>query len=367
MFELITSTTYSTPSVSLSVSSNHHEVTKLYLCDFLSAPIVLGHLWLVQHGPHVDWSRNSLLAWSQSCLVSCLGAASTPGSVFPVLQVEAADLTGVPMEYHLCQVCSKAPAMSLPPHQPYDCAIDLLPDTSPPKGHLYSLWGPESIPIPLMSSAFELLQGAKTVFNTATGQYEYLVLPFGLTNSPAVFQALVNDVLRDMLNKFVFVYLDDILIFSPFLQVLQWLLENQLFVKAEKCEFHAKSVTFLGYVISVNRVKADPAKVRAVAEWPVPNTRKALQRFLGFINFYRSIVKVDASDVGVGMVLSQRSPKDWKVHACAFFSHRLSPAEHNYDTGNRELLAVRLALGELRHWLEGSAQLFLVWTDHKNL
>lgn len=59
----------------------------------------------------------------------------------------------------------------------------------------------------------------KTVFNTATGQYEYLVLPFGLTNSPAVFQALVNDVLRDMLNKFVFVYLDDILIFSPFLQV----------------------------------------------------------------------------------------------------------------------------------------------------
>ncbi len=122
-------------------------------------------------------------------------------------------------------------------------------------------------PLPLMSSAFELLQGAKvftkldlrntynlvrihkgdewkTAFNTPTGHYEYLVLPFGLTNAPAVFQGMVNRVLGDMINRFVFVYLDDILIFSPSLQVhtqhvcqvLQWLLENQLFVKAEKCE-----------------------------------------------------------------------------------------------------------------------------------
>ena len=82
-------------------------------------------------------------------------------------------------------------------------------------------------------------------------------MPFGLTNAPAVFQALVNDVLRDMLNKFVFVYLDDILIFyrskdehiHQVQRVLQRLLENSLFVKAEKCEFHVPSVSFLGYVI----------------------------------------------------------------------------------------------------------------------
>ncbi len=79
------------------------------------------------------------------------------------------------------------------------------------------------------------------------------------------------------------------------------------------------------------------------------------------------IVEVDASDVGVGAVLSQRSLCDGKVHPCAFFSRRLSPAERNYDIGNKELLAVRLALGEWHHWLEGSAQPFLVWTDHKNL
>ncbi len=121
-------------------------------------------------------------------------------------------------------------------------------------------------PLPLMSSAFERLQGAsffikldlrnayhlvhiregdewKTAFNTSRGYFEYRVLPFGLSNVPAVFQALVNDVLRDMLDQFIYVYLDDILIFSHSLQehvqhvrrVLQRLLENRLYVKAEKC------------------------------------------------------------------------------------------------------------------------------------
>ena len=120
-------------------------------------------------------------------------------------------------------------------------------------------------PLPLISSAFEPLQGAtifskldlrnayhlvriregdewKTAFNTPLGHFEYLVMPFGLTNAPAVFQALINDVLRDFLNRFIFVYLDDILIFSRSLdehvshvrQVLSRLLENKLFVKVEK-------------------------------------------------------------------------------------------------------------------------------------
>ncbi len=79
------------------------------------------------------------------------------------------------------------------------------------------------------------------------------------------------------------------------------------------------------------------------------------------------IVEVDASEVGVGAILSQRSPSDNKVHPCAFFSHRLTPSERNYDIGNKELLAVKLALEEWRHWLEGAGVPFLVWTDHKNL
>ncbi|XP_057205010.1 uncharacterized protein si:ch211-159i8.4 isoform X2 [Triplophysa rosa] len=499
--------THSTPRVSLFISGNHCESIVLYILESPNNPIILGHPWFVQHNPHVNWASNSVLIWSPSCFVSCLGSAPSPASVSCLLQVDPADLTGVPVEYHdLRAVFSMSRATSLPPHRPYDCAIDLLPGTSPPKGRLFSLSGPEReamdqyirdslqsglirhssspagagfffvqkkdgslrpcidyrglnditvknrYPLPLMSSAFELLQGAKvftkldlrnayhlvriregdewkTAFNTPTGHYEYTVLPFGLTNAPAVFQGLINSILGDMVNLFVFVYLDDILIFSPSLQVhaqhvrrvLQRLLENQLFVKAEKCEFHAESVSFLGHIISTEGIQADPAKVKAVAEWTTPDSRKALQRFLGFANFYRRfirnfgqvaapltaltstkvffrwnqkaqevfdklksrfisapvltvpdpdlqfIVDVDASDVGVGAVLSQRSAIDGKVHPCAFFSLRLSPTERNYDIGNRELLAVKLALGEWRHWLEGSAQPFLVWTDHKNL
>lgn len=79
------------------------------------------------------------------------------------------------------------------------------------------------------------------------------------------------------------------------------------------------------------------------------------------------IVEVDASDSGVGAVLSQRSLSDQKPHPCAFYSRCLSPAEKNYDVGNRELLAIKLSLEKWRHWLEGAEQQFIVWTDHKNL
>lgn len=224
-------------------------------------------------------------------------------------------------------------------------------------------------------------------------------MPFGLTNASAVFQALINDVLRNMLNHFVFVYLDDILIFSRSLNehvqlvclVLQHLLENRLYVKAKKCEFHVESVGFLGFVVEKGQLKADPAKIQAVVSWPTPTSRKQLQWFLGVANFYRRfignysgvatplmkltsaqtpfvwssaaeeafqtlkkrfttasvlthpdpstqfVVEVDASDTGVGAVLSQYSPSDSKIHPCAFFSRCLTPAERNYDVGNREL------------------------------
>lgn len=203
--------------------------------------------------------------------------------------------------------------------------------------------------------------------------------------------------------------------------VLQRLLENKLYVKAKKCELHVSSTSFLGYVVEEGRLRADPAKVGAVKNWPVPSTCKRLQGFPGFANFYRRfirghsqiaapmtkltslkhsftwspeanlafqelrtrftnapilvhpdpeqqfVVEVDASESGVGAVLSQISSKDNKLHPCAFFSRRLSPAQQNYDVGNRELLVVVLALQEWRHWLEGADQPLVGWTDHKNL
>ena len=124
-------------------------------------------------------------------------------------------------------------------------------------------------------------------------------MPFGLTNAPAVFQALVNDILRDVINRYVFVYLDDILIFSESMGehvtyvrlVLQRLLENRLFAKAEKCEFHRSTVQFLGFVVARGKLEMDPSKTEAVVSWPRPTNRKELQRFLGFANFYRRFIR----------------------------------------------------------------------------
>jgi len=123
-------------------------------------------------------------------------------------------------------------------------------------------------------------------------------MPFGLANAPEVFQAFVNDVLREMLNHFVFVYLDDIL-FSDSLQehihhvqqVPRKLLENHLFVKLEKCEFHVPKVSFLGYVVSQEGIQMEPTKVSAITNWPQPKSLKQVQRFLGFGNFYRKFIR----------------------------------------------------------------------------
>ncbi len=172
-------------------------------------------------------------------------------------------------------------------------------------------------PLPLVPSALEQLREAtiytkldlrsaynlirikegdewKTAFLTTRGHYEYQVMPYGLANSPAVFQSFINEIFRDLLSKYVVAYIDDILIYSKTEKehithvrtVLKRLLENQLYVKAEKCEFHVKQTFFLGYHISHEGVKMDETKVKAVTEWPQPNTIKELQRFLGFANFY---------------------------------------------------------------------------------
>lgn len=502
---LLGTVTHQTVPVHMLLSGNHHETIQFHVLRSPHIPLILGYPWLRRHNPNIDWETGAILGWSPSCHQICLKQAAAPQRSVNPSQVP--DVTGVPPEYlDFKEVFSKTRATSLPPHRPYDCAIDLHPGTSPPRGRLYSLSAPERVsmetyinnslaagiirpssspagagfffvekkdktlrpcidfrglnditvknryPLPLISSAFELLQGAtiftkldlrnayhlvriregdewKTAFNTASGHYEYLVMPFGLTNAPAVFQALVNDVLRDMLDRHVFIYLDDILIFSKTLKehvhhvqaVLKRLLENSLFVKTEKCEFHTSSVSFLGYIVGQGSIEMDPSKVDAVTSWPVPDSRKRLQQFLGFANFYRRFIRgystlavpltaltsskvmfqwsssaeeafqnlkarftsapilrvpdperqfvleVDASDMGVGAILSQRATDSQKLHPCAFFSRRLTPAERNYDVGNRELLAVKLALEEWRHWLEGTSQPFLVWTDHKNL
>uniref|UniRef100_A0A4W5QRZ7 ribonuclease H n=1 Tax=Hucho hucho TaxID=62062 RepID=A0A4W5QRZ7_9TELE len=166
----------------------------------------------------------------------------------------------------------------------------------------------------------------------------YLVMPFGLNNAPAVFKALVNDVLHDMLNQFVFVYIDDILVFFRssqehvlhVWQVLQRLLENQLFVKAEKCEFHRSTIPFLGYIISAGSVTMDTEKVKAVVDWPQPTSRVQLQCILGFVNFYHSFIRgYSTLASSLSALTSTKVPFTWSTAVDRVFQdlkHRVTTA-----------------------------------------
>src|SRR6202522_4326685 len=178
-------------------------------------------------------------------------------------------------------------------------------------------------PLPLISKLVNKLQGAKyftkldvrwgfnnvrmkdgdewkAAFWTNRGLYKPLVMFFGLTNSPATFQTMMDDIFDNLITEgVVVVYLDDILIFTKTLEehrkvtrkVLDLLRLHNLFLKPEKCEFERTTIEYLGVVISQNSVMMDPAKVARVSEWPTPTTKKEVQSFLGFVNFYRRFIE----------------------------------------------------------------------------
>ena len=129
----------------------------------------------------------------------------------------------------------------------------------------------------------------KTAFSTRYGHYEFTVMPFGLTNSPAVFMDLMNRTFRPYLDKCVVVFIDDILVYSKSKQeheehlriVLEILREKQLYAKFSKCEFWLDQVAFLGHIISKDGVSVDPAKIKAVKDWPAPKSVTEIRSFLG--------------------------------------------------------------------------------------
>jgi hypothetical protein len=139
----------------------------------------------------------------------------------------------------------------------------------------------------------------KTAFVNRYGQYEFTVVSFGLTNAPAYFMNMMNKVFMDELEKFVVVFIDDILIYSATAEeheqhlrvVLEKLRQNQLYAKFSKCDFWLEEVTFLGHVLTAKGVAVDPAKIEAVKEWEQPCNVTDIHSFLRLAEYYRRFIK----------------------------------------------------------------------------
>ena len=188
----------------------------------------------------------------------------------------------------------------------------------------------------------------KTAFNTRYGKYEFLVMPFGLTNAPSTFQMLMNQVLRPYLDKFVLVYLDDVMIYSNSLEehkehlrlVLQALKENNLYCKPKKCVFNKPEVEFCGHIVGNGVVKVLDQKVKIINDWPTPRNVHEVRQFYGLANYYRRFIRhfaaiasplaglfktADRSDIDK---TNKRRPIVWNT-ACQLSFNRLKDALTN--------------------------------------
>ncbi|MCH90079.1 gag-pol polyprotein, partial [Trifolium medium] len=217
---------------------------------------------------------------------------------------------------------------------------------------------------------------SKTAFRTRYGHYEYSVMPFGVTNAPGVFMEYMNRIFHPFLDKFVVVFIDDILIYSKSEEehvehlriVLEVLREKKLYAKLSKCEFWLKEICFLGHVISSGGIAVDPAKVDALA-LPLTKLTRKEHAFVWDVECEKSfqelkrrlttapvlilpdakesfVVYCDASKMGLGGVLMQ------KGQVVAYASRQLKIHEKNYPTHDLELAAVVFVLKVWRHYLD---------------
>ncbi|KAK1601654.1 hypothetical protein QYE76_016908, partial [Lolium multiflorum] len=244
----------------------------------------------------------------------------------------------------------------------------------------------------------------KTAFKTKLGLYEWLVMPFGLSNAPSTFMRLMNHILRPLIGKSVVVYFDDILIYSKNLEdhvqhvreVLCILRHEKLFANLPKCHFAQNKLVFLGFVVSANGIEVDSSKVEAIHNWPTPTNVGQVRSFHGLAGFYRRFnvpfvwgkaqqkafdelkkrlteapllalpdfaktfeIECDASGLGIGGVLMQNGKP------VAYYSEKLDGARLNYPIYDKELYALVRVLEVWQHYLWPKE--FVIHSDHESL
>lgn len=168
----------------------------------------------------------------------------------------------------------------------------------------------------------------KTTFRTHDGLFEFMVMPFGLCNAPATFQALMNDILCPFLHRFVLVLFDDIVIYSDswaahlhhVRTILDTLDQHRLFFKRSKCAFGVTSISYLGHVISATGVAMDPDKVQAVSNWPQSRSARAMRGFLGLAGYYRKFIKNFGTIAAPLIALLRKEGFSWTDDAGAAFN-----------------------------------------------
>ena len=168
----------------------------------------------------------------------------------------------------------------------------------------------------------------KTAFRTRYGHFEFLVLPFGLTNAPATFMHLMHSIFREYLDTFVIIFLDDILVYSRSLeehkmhvrQALEILREHKLYAKMTKCSFFQQEVEYLGHIVGSDGVKPDPAKIKAIKEWKQPENLKELRSFLGLAGYYRRFIQ-DFAKIATPLtnLTRKKTPYKWTSSEDAAF------------------------------------------------
>ena len=269
----------------------------------------------------------------------------------------------------------------------------------------------------------------KAAFKTNQGLFEPTIMFFGMCNSPATFQSMMDSIFIEEIEEGVtIVYMDDILIYATTLEllkkytkrVLQKLRDHDLVLKAKKCEFNKTKREYIGLVVEEGKISTDLIKVKGFADWPIPTCVKDVRSFLGFGNFYwkfipgfstlaaplnallkkdmifqwmeetqRSFdalkrkltsspvlmmpdqtqpfqIECDALKYASGAVLTQQD-NNGDRHLVAFLSKTFSETERNYEIYDRELLAIIRALEEWRHYIQGSRHTTIVYLDHQNL